>query len=274
MTDAHKIESSLPALKPHHQQALDALIQRYQADPTCLALVLVGSIATGKQTDASDIDFVAVVTDDQFASLKAARQVHALLPDLCDYPGGYAEGKAVNLAFLRAATEHGSEPARWAFTGARIAFSHIPELAKILAAIPVYPRAEKAEKIARFYAQLKIWQGYLEYAENHANPYILLHASARVALFAGRLILAHNEILYPYHKWFLATVQAAPQQPAEFMGLLNAFLQRPTAQGAEGLRVSLDRFLDLERHAAPWISRFVMDSEWNWLDGPPPVEDA
>ena len=38
-------------------------------------------------------------------------------------------------------------------------------------------------------------------------------------------------------------------------------------------RKSLDAFLDLDRHSAAWISRFVIDAEWNWLQGPPPVED-
>jgi len=261
-------------MKSHHTRAIGRLTARYRADPACLALILVGSIATGKQRDGSDIDFIAVVTDDEFARLTAAGQVHILLTEVCDYPGGYAEGKAVKLQFLRAAAERGSEPARWAFSAARIVFSHIPDLEAILAAIPVYPRHGKAEKIARFYSQFKIWQGYLDYAEQHQNPYLTLHASSRIALFAGRLILAHNEILYPYHKWFMSAVEAAPDKPVGFTAMLRAFTIQPTASAAESLRALLDNFMDLERHSSDWITRFVIDSEWNWLNSPPPVEDA
>ena len=85
-------------MKPHHRRAVEALTQRYQADPTCRALVLVGSIAAGNASDASDIDYIAVVTDEEFARRRATCSVHNILRDICEYPGGYAEGKHVPLA--------------------------------------------------------------------------------------------------------------------------------------------------------------------------------
>ena len=47
-------------------------------------------------------------------------------------------------------------------------------------------------------------------------------ASSRLALFACRLVLAHNRVLYPYHKWLLRTVAEVPERPDDFVDLVRA----------------------------------------------------
>lgn len=260
-------------MRPHHQRVLDKLIQRCQADAACRALILTGSIALGRETDASDVDFVMVVTDEEFNRRLAAAAVHMLDLEIADWPGGYAEGKAVSLQFLRDAGDHGSEPARFAFAGAKVVWSRIDGLQEIVDAIAVYPRALKAQKMAAFYAHMKVWQSYVEYGHAKDNAYLASFAGSKVALLGGRIILAHNEILFPYHKWFVAALERAPKKPDGFMDLFQAVAKNPCADTAERLRQSLDAFLDLERGSATWISRFVIDAEWNWFEGKPPVED-
>ncbi len=260
-------------MRPQHQRVVDKLIERCKKDASCLALILTGSIALGRDTDASDVDHVIVVTDEEFNRRLAAVEVHMLDTEIADYPGGYAEGKAVNVKFLRDAADHGSEPARTAFAGGKVVWSRVEGLQEIVDAIAVYPRALKAKKIAAFYAHMKVWQSYVDYGDEKGNAYLLALAGSKVALLGGRIILAHNEILFPYHKWFVATLERAPKKPQGFMDLFHAVLRNPSAESAERFRQSLDAFLDLERDSATWISRFVIDAEWNWFDGKPPVED-
>ena len=260
-------------MRPHHQRVVDKLIERCKADPTCRALILTGSIALGRDTDASDVDHVIVVTDAEFHRRRVAVAVHVLDLEIADWPGGYAEGKAVNIKFLRDAADHGSEPARTAFAGGKVVWSKIDGLQPIVDAIAVYPRALKVQKIAAFYAHMKVWQSYVDYGHEKGNAYLVSYAGSKVALLAGRIILAHNEVLFPYHKWFVATLERAPKKPDGFMDLFDAVAKDPCAATTEAIRQSLDAFLDLERGSEAWISRFVIDAEWNWFDGKPPVED-
>ena len=260
-------------MRAHHQRAVDRLREQYEGDPRYLALVLVGSVALGTETDASDIDHVLVVTDEEFERRKADARVHYHTAEWCDYPGGYVEGKTVNLQFLRDAAERGSEPTRFAFKGATVVFSRTPELASILARIPVYPEAERETKIRTFYAHMKVLMGYLSYALERNDAFLVARSASSVALYGARLALAHNRILYPYLKWFMREVRAAPAKPPGFDRLLDRLVREPTMAHANAFCQAIEQFMHLERYEEGWISRFVIDTEWNWLDARPPVED-
>ena len=45
-------------------------------------------------------------------------------------------------------------------------------------------------------------------ASRHGNLYTLTRAASQLALFSGRLILAHNRMLFPYHKWLPRTLES------------------------------------------------------------------
>ena len=47
-------------------------------------------------------------------------------------------------------------------------------------------------------------------------------------LFGGRLILAHNEILYPFHKWFMRVLGSAPNKPEWLMECIDDLASAPT----------------------------------------------
>ncbi len=98
-------------------------------------------------------------------------------------------------------------------------------------------------------------------------------AVAKLALFGGRLILTHNELLYPYHKWLLAQLARAPQRPD---GLMTALAELQAARSAG----TVEGFYELVRDFQPWPTppggwpaQFMRDSELNWLAGAPPIDD-
>ncbi len=260
-------------MKPHHERAVSRLKDKYENDVRFLALIIVGSVAGGTARDESDVDHILVATDDEFARRLSGTDIHYSTPDLCDYPGGYVEGKIVDLGFIREAVARGSEPARSQFAGACVVFTKIPGLAELVKQAAAYPENERGEKIRTFYAHLKVLRDYLSYGEQKNDRYIILRASSGMALFAGRLILAHNRILYPYHKWFLQAVRNAPDKPPHFMEFLDAFLERPTSAAGDALCDCLVDFMHLKDCEKGFISRFVIDTEWNWRHGRGPVED-
>jgi hypothetical protein len=257
----------------HHERAIARLTAALRDDPRYLALIIGGSLAKGRARPDSDVDVLIVATDEEAAARRAAGDIQYFNREVTDWPGGYAEGKIIDAQFLRDVAERGSEPARAAFTGAVIAFSRLPGLADLLARIPVYPEAERAERMASFYAQVIIHTWYVGEAEKRQDAYLRTWAAGQLVLFGGRLIMAYNRHLFPYHKWFMYELREIPDKPADFMERAEALLAAPTLATAEAFRDSLEGFADwgLPRRLAP--ARFMWDSEWNWRTGHQPPTD-
>jgi hypothetical protein len=58
-------------------------------------------------------------------------------------------------------------------------------------------------------------------AAKRDDPYLAGWAASRLALLACRLVLAHNRVLYPYHKWLLRTVAEVPDRPDDYVDLVR-----------------------------------------------------
>lgn len=189
-------------IRSHHQRAIDRLAGAYRDDPEFLGLIIGESVAKGYAREDSDVDFMIIATDEAFEERRAARNLFINRTDLCDYDGGFVDGKIIDLQFLRDVAEKGNEPSRAAFQEAFAAYSHIADLDTLLQRIPAYPEAGHDERIKAFYCMAFMQHGLFHEAERHDNRYTMTRAASQLALFAGRLVLAHNRMLFPYHKWF------------------------------------------------------------------------
>lgn len=258
---------------PHHTQSIQNVTDHFQRDPEVLALLLGGSIAHGFETVTSDVDVMIIVSDEDHTKRLEMNQIHFFNRDLCTYEGGYVDGKYSSMSFIKQVKEKGSEPVRFAFAGSRILFTKTEGLAEILEQITQYPTAEKAERIRRFYAQFEAWHWYCQESLRLKNQYLLGTSISKFILFSGRLILAHNELLYPYHKWFLRVLEGAVDKPD---GLLESIHQLDAAHTIENMEVLYEKVKSFQ----PWIegefswpTQFMFDSELNWMDGKTPVDD-
>lgn len=260
-------------MDPHHRQTIQNVTEYFQRDPEVQALLLSGSIAHGFQSAASDVDIMIFVSEGDYQQRFRAGQIHFFNTDLCMYEGGYVDGKYLSLHFVRQVLERGSEPARFAFEGSRVLFSRVPGFEEDVCQIAVYPRAEKEERIRRFYAQFEAWHWYCGEALKQGNRYLLGTAVSKLILFGGRLVLAHNEMLYPYHKWFLKVLERANDKPTGLMNSIDELTQSPTANNIELFYESVKTFRTWSDHPYTWPAQFMLDSELNWLDGKTPVED-
>ena len=249
---------------PHHQRTIDRLRDRFKDDAHTLALLIGGSLAKGYGDENSDVDFMLIVTDEDYARRQLDRTLTYYATDLCDYPGGYVDGKIVSVAFLEEVADRGSEPARSAFEKAVVVYSRLPQLNDLLQRITTYPEATHVEKVRSFYAQLLAMQWYVGEAEKRANKYLMLHTVSDLVLFGGRLILAHNRRLYPYHKWFLRTLHDAPEKPADLMALIDRVLTEPSKANADRFCDAILNFTAWPQPVEGWPARFMIDTEWAW----------
>ena len=260
-------------IRDHHQRAIDRLADEYRDDPEFRGLIIGGSVAKGFARDDSDVDFLIIATDEAFERRLATRDLFINRTDLCDYDKGFVDGKIINLSYLEDLAEKGNEPSRAAFWGAFTAYSHIPDLDALLQRIPVYPEEGHDERIKAFYSMAFIQHWLMKEAERHGNRYTMTRAASQLALFAGRLILAHNRVLFPYHKWLPRTLESVADKPDDLMTRFNALLDDPNGANATALFELVRDFQDwgvTDLEAYTW---FMTDVEWTWMSGRTAIED-
>jgi predicted nucleotidyltransferase len=261
-------------MEPHHASSIDNLVRALEPDPSILALVLAGSIAHGFAMPDSDIDVALVVEPEEYRRRRREETLHYVNAELCTYPG-YIDGKYVDLDFLRLVAERGSDPARFAFAGSRVLFSRIPDLEALLADITRYPVDQKRARTERFAAQIVAWRWYYSEAVRHQNRYLRALALQKLVLFGCRIVLNANELLYPYHKWLLRVVEAAPRQPAGFMAAIEQLLTDDSWPRVEAFSREVLDFaaVDPAELDAAWPSRFMKDTELFWVAHEAPIDD-
>ncbi|MEM6514243.1 MAG: hypothetical protein AAF660_14630, partial [Pseudomonadota bacterium] len=98
-------------------------------------------------------------------------------------------------------------------------------------------------------------------------------AASQLSLFCGRVILAHNRSLFPYHKWLRRALADAPDKPTDFMSNFDRLCGAPSSQAAEDLFDCVKDFKDWGVSDLDAYSWFLTDVELAWMDGRTPLED-
>jgi predicted nucleotidyltransferase len=261
-------------MEEHHLRAINRLVERMREDPECVAVIVGGSLAKGLGRADSDVDAMIVLAEDAFAHRQKTGALTLYAPELADYPGGYVDAKFISRSFMQAVADHGSEPARFAFQGAFAPWARDPDLPDLIARAAAYPEHERADKMQGFVAQLQALQWYMGEGEKWDNPYLRNWVAVRTVLMGYRLILAYNRILFPYHKWLTTYVARAPEKPEDLLALGEALLADPGVRACDLFCNAVLTYRAWEMPPKGWPARFMQDSELNWLDGRPPLEDA
>lgn len=259
---------------PHHLEAISRLSERFQTSPDHLALIIGGSIAKGWARPDSDVDFMLVVTDEEAARRAKTCSLPIFSTDFTDYPGGYVDGKAITVDFLREVADHGSEPARSAALGAWVEFDRTDgEVTRLVNEMAIYPAEGHEDRVRSYFSQLMVWNWFVGESEKRDDRYLMLQAVTSMALFGMRLILAENRKIYPYHKWVSRMVSECADRPASFEVIRDEMLFTPTKATAQAFVDAMNAWKGWD---VPWneiIQRFTEDREWNWRSHPAPIED-
>ena len=214
-----------------------------------------------------------VATDEEFERRLAENDFFINRKDLTDYEGGYVDGKIIDRAYLEDVAARANDPTRAAFEGVFLAYSHVPGMEELIRSIPVYPEAEHAERIRKFYSAAFIGNWLVNEADRHGNVYALNRGATQLALYSGRLLLAHNRKLYPFHKWLPKTLELVPEKPDGLMPAFDALLREPSSARAKEYFEMVRDFHDwgvTDLEAYTW---FMSDVEWSWRNGTTPLED-
>ena len=231
-----------------HKREIAAFVERHRADDNVIAAILIGSLARGDEREDSDVDIDLVVREKR----------------------SNAEKTKDDLVLIR---DHGNELTRWSFTDAKVLFSVDNEIESIIRMIPVYQEGERRRKMESFASQIRMHFAYLQLAEYSSNPYLLHETAVKIALFAGRLVLADNRVLYPNRKWYFREIKRVRDKPVNFDEDMCALLSSPSIAGAQRFIDGLFAYKSYPEPAEGWPSRFNDDSVFHWMNGTFSIED-
>jgi predicted nucleotidyltransferase len=257
----------------HHHRVIERLTEKFKADSECLSLMIGGSLVRDWGRPDSDIDVLLLISEEDFQRRMETGSVLYFDAEICDYEGGYIDGKYIDVAYLQDAAERGIEPTRSAFVNTQIAFSRLPELPDLIQRVTAYPEHERDAKMKAFYSELLLLKWFAGEAEKRGDAYLMTRTVADLVLFGGRLILAYNRILYPFHKWLMRAVSEAPDKPADLMELTDNLLTAPSKANAEAYVENLTNFQDWGVSFEQAVKNFTRDRERHWRNGPPPIHD-
>jgi predicted nucleotidyltransferase len=253
------------------ERALAAYVDSVRALPGALGVVLVGSVAQGRERPDSDVDVYLVVDDDRFAE-ETGRGRFAWIERVdADYPGSYIDIKLASPAYLATAVENADDPTRASFLGARIAWSVLPGLDETVARIATLPDDVWEERVRSHVAQAHLYGGYfLRQAVERGDELHRRHAGLHLALAAARAALAADHVMLPGPKYISKLVRSVPT-PEGFLAVWSRVVDDPdTGSGRELIQI-LDQWLGgLTPDEA--LSTFIRDNELAWLRGTVPAE--
>ena len=207
----------------HHEDSIKIMTAHYKQDPEITALFLIGSVATGTERPDSDLDGVAVVSQEYCDNLKNGKGTMLAVFGKCTYEGGYFDVHFMTREHLIKLAESGSEPMRNMFCCARVLYCYEPDLPEIVARIPVFQKDEKAKKQLRYYCTLKQFYNYywvICKPEGSAR----IHTANGMIFSLYRLILLENEILFPSVRKLERTVKQAPNKPENIIEKCSRFI--------------------------------------------------
>ena len=255
-----------------HERALSAYVDSVREQPGTLAVVLVGSVAQGREREDSDVDVYLVVDEEQFEVETAAGRFAWIDRHEADYPGSYIDIKLASPSYLEAAAERADDPTRASFLGARVAWSVLPGIEQTLARITTLPDDVWDGRVESYLAQARLYGGYfLRQAVERGDEFLRRHAGLHLALAAARAALAAAHVMLPGPKYVSKLVRTVPT-PDGFVDAWQRVVSDPDVESGAALLEMLTGWLGEGFAPDEALSIFIRDNELAWLHGTVPAE--
>jgi len=245
----------------HHEESIKNMTAYYCQNKEIIALFLIGSVATGTERSNSDIDGVAIVSQEYFEEKKKKSMECESVFGKCSYEGGYFDIHFMTRQHLENLANNDSEPGRNMFTNAQPLFCHQPDLLELAAKIPIFQKQEAASKQLRFYCTLK--QSYSYFWKICKPEGFAKHHTASVMVYnLYRLILIENEILFPSVRKLETFVINAKNKPDGIVEKCRKFMTTLTDEDALTLIESYESWTSYN-YPDPKNFQFISNNYFN-----------
>jgi hypothetical protein len=250
-----------------HTKALDKLVSQHKANPDCLALILCGSLATRQEKSDSDVDLYVVLSDQAMEKVHQTKLYFSGCWDPSQHFGVEVDGKLIGLDFLRQAATRGSEPTRASFRNAYTLFSRDSEIDALIPQIAVYPETEQLKRARTFWSYVHHFRYVGEDACRKGNTFHYRHCVLELIFFTGRLILAHNRVLYPCHKSLLPLVAACDKKPEGILALTDRLMETFLVDEMLAYYQMVDSYFTVYNYPDDQRVGMILENEWTWYTG-------
>jgi predicted nucleotidyltransferase len=260
----HILQKEIP-MTENHKKALDQLISIHKENRENIALIIYGSTARGDARDDSDIDLYLVVTDEKFEKARRTKSLFYGTWDPDEFFGIEIDGKIINMEFLRQAVTRASDPTRASFEKAYTAFCHSEEVNDLIKKIHVYPEWEQEKRIKAFYTYVKHFRYIGETAWHRGNIFQFKRCVIDLIFFAGRLVLAHNHVLFPSHKALFKTLKKCENKPDRFIELSDALVKTMDCNTMLAYYEDVADYFHMYDYPDMERISLILENEWTWF---------
>ena len=260
-------------MDPRYRQAIDKLVSLHKDDPKNVALIICGSVARAQTREGSDVDLYVVVTDEEFERVSSRHDYFYGTWDPTAFFGIEIDGRIIGKRCLEDAVMHASEPTRATLAYAYTEFSHDPEIDVLIKKIGVYPEWDFERRIKAFYSHVRHFRYIAEHGSQLGNEYLVKTSIAQLVFFAARVVLAHNRVLYPCHKYMFAALGTCESMPDGFIDMSHDLLNRMELQAAIRYYDAVAAYF--AEYDLPDQERIglILENEWSWFTRMPSVAD-
>ncbi|MEL6739586.1 MAG: nucleotidyltransferase domain-containing protein [Planctomycetota bacterium] len=255
------------------RETLARFVERCRGDESILGVVLSGSLVRGWGAPSSDVDVIVIVTEAEYERRKANATLTTYDMDIGTYEHGAIDTKHVTIGYLDLAEKQASEPTRNAFVKAHAAYDTLGDLQGRIDRIATYPEDQRERKLARFAAQLETYRWFVGEADKRENTYLRAWTSSHAALFAARLILTHNRMLFPFHKWVMRALDDCPEKPEGLHDAIERAVTQPTCATVHPLCDLVLGFREWPKDPLEWAGAFHRDTEQVWMRHEPGIDN-
>lgn len=258
-------------MREKHKILLDKLKSKLENDPRYIGLIILGSLATGKSREDSDVDLCLVAKDEEYEKVQMKKDYY--FGNTGDFQDEEIEidGKIINKQFLLDAAKNGNEPTRESFRDAFLLFDHSGELDSLIKDILIYPESERESKLRRFYSLFECNQYYATQSLNLDNDYLKIRCITECVYYAARFVLTYNRVYFPCHKSMFVALEKATIMPKDFIEISKDLINDPTQE-------KLDKYFDLIYDFSKELNMtlqesvgLILEDEWSWFTGKVPV---
>lgn len=262
----------------HHEDSIKKLVDLFKARDGVVSIILGGSVAKGIERPDSDIDAMIVLDDTTYERYSETEKTVEIITNEGIYEGGYFDVKYLNKHFLETATKQASEPTRNSFVKARVLYSKDSDIERLVSSIGRYPTEEKQDKIIAFLGYMGIDAFYFwGEAERTNDLFMKVKCAGNIVHFGLRLILAHNEQLFPCSRRLVETVERVERKPEGIISLANDFLANLDVASKDAFVNCVLSFTDwgvsFENDFSLIQSRYTDNNEQWWLKPCPLVAE-
>lgn len=206
-------------MNKNQEDAIHQLIEYVSKDESVLALILCGSIARGTETDRSDVDVIVVVTDERFNKERTCKNYFWGTDFDSKEFKVEIDGKIITKDFLRKVWKYGNESIKSTLYHSKVIYSQDSDIERLLLNKPKVMISEKDENIRKFYSLMKSCR--FSAGDDLGNTFYVNKCIYDTVFYACRLVLAHNDILYPCVKNIHKELDNCNDIPTDFIPLMN-----------------------------------------------------